>query len=101
MSRMNVSRPSLSLESLHPVPSTVHLEEGDVYIVFYLMSGSGLGLTPTDTLPVVLFLSLRMRGTPLLLLVHRILMILIIAIIINIIMIAIVLSMLLLQVLLL
>lgn len=44
----------------------------------------------SDTLPVVLFLSLPWRGTPLLSLVYRILMILIIAIIINIIMIAIV-----------
>lgn len=44
----------------------------------------------SDTLPVVLFLSLHWRGTPLLFLVYRILMILIIAIIINIIMIAIV-----------
>lgn len=44
----------------------------------------------SDTLPVVLFLSAPWRGTPLLSLVYRILMILIIAIIINIIMIAIV-----------
>lgn len=41
----------------------------------------------SDTLPVVLFLSFPRRGTPLLFLVYRILMILIIAIIINIIMI--------------
>lgn len=46
------------------------------------MSGSGLA---SDTLPVVLFLSLPWRGTPLLSLVYRILMILIITIIINII----------------
>lgn len=49
-----------------------------------------MGLPPTDTLPVVLFLSPPWEELPLLLLLHRILMILIIAILINIIMIAIV-----------
>lgn len=61
-----------------------------LFLVFYLMSGSSLGLPPTDTLPVVLFLSPPWEELPLLLLLHRILMILIIAILINIIMIAIV-----------
>lgn len=48
---------------------------------FYLMSGSGLGLPPTDTLPVVLILSVVMGGASCCPLIF---MILIIAIIINI-----------------
>lgn len=87
MSRMNVSQPSRSLASLHPAPSTVHLEEG-TFLLFF--TSCQAVVWASDTLPVVLFLSLPRRGTPLLFLVYRILMILIIAIIINIIMIAIV-----------
>lgn len=87
MSRMNVSQPSRSLASLHPAPSAVHLEEG-TFLLFF--TSCQAVVWASDTLPVVLFLSLSWRGTPLLFLVYRILMILIIAIIINIIMIAIV-----------
>lgn len=88
MSRMNVSQPSRSLASLHPAPSAVHLEEEGTFLLFF--TSCQAVVWASDTLPVVLFLSLPWRGTPLLFLVHRILMILIIAIIINIIMIAIV-----------
>lgn len=84
---MNVSQPSSSLASLHPAPSAVHLEEG-TFLLFF--TSCQAVVWDSDTLPVVLFLSLPWRGTPLLFLVYRILMILIIAIIINIIMIAIV-----------
>lgn len=84
---MNVSQPSRSLASLHPAPSAVHLEEG-TFLLFF--TSCQAVVWASDTLPVVLFLSLTQRGTPLLFLVYRILMILIIAIIINIIMIAIV-----------
>lgn len=87
MSRMNVSQPSRSLASLHPAPSAVPLEEG-TFLLFF--TSCQAVVWASDTLPVVLFLSLPWRGTSLLFLVHRILMILIIAIIINIIMIAIV-----------
>lgn len=79
-------RPSRSLASLKPAPSAVLLEEGDNFIVF---TSCQAVVWASDTLPVVLFLSLPWRGTPLLSLVCRILMVLIIAII-NIIMIAIV-----------
>lgn len=81
---MNVSQPSRSMASLHPAPSTVHLEEG-TFLLFF--TSCQAVVWASDTLPVVLFLSLPWRGTPLLFLVYRILMILIIAII-NIIMIA-------------
>lgn len=87
MSRINVCPPSCSLASLHPAPSAVLLEEGT--FLFFFTSCQAV-VWASDTLPVVLFLSLPWRGTPLLFLVYRILMVLIIAIIINIIMIAIV-----------
>lgn len=82
---MNVSQPSRSMAFLHPAPSTVHLEEG-TFLLFF--TSCQAVVWASDTLPVVLFLSLPWRGTPLLFLVYRSLMILIIAIIINIIMIA-------------
>lgn len=87
MSWMNVPQPSRSLASLHPAPFAVHSEGGGHFYCFYLMSGSGLGFKHTACGALPLF---AWRGTPLLFLVYRILMILIIAIIINIIMIAIV-----------
>lgn len=69
-------------------PSAVHFEEG-TFLLFF--TSCQVVVWASDTLPVVLFLSLPQRGTPFLFfLVYRILMILIIAIIINIIMIAIV-----------
>lgn len=86
-SRMNVSQPSHSLASLHPAHSAVHLEEGRFLLFF---TSCQAVVWASDTLPVVLVLSVPWRGTPLLFLVYRILMILIIAIIIDIIMIAIV-----------
>lgn len=87
MSKMNVSQPPRSLASLHPAPLHGPLGGGDIFIVF---TSCQAVVWASDTLPVVLFLSLPWRGTPLLFLVYRILMILIIAIVINIIMIAIV-----------
>lgn len=68
-------------------PLRVHLVEG-TFLLFF--TSCQAVVWASDTLPVVLFLSVPWRGTPLLFLVYRILMILIIAIIINIIMIAIV-----------
>lgn len=63
---MSLSRPSV----WHLAPSTVHLEEG-TFLLFLPHVRQWFG-----TLPVVLFLTLPLRGTPLLFLVYRILMLL-------------------------
>lgn len=81
MSKRNVSLLFHSLASLHPASSVVCREEGEWGTFLLFFTSCQAVVWAADTLPVVLFLSCFRRGTPLLFLVYKILMILIIAII--------------------